>query len=126
MGSQLRIILTEENRITQRKFCPSATFSTMNSKCIDPGENPVLYGERTAINHVSNDNLSLSSVMCICPSVFLHVTTVIRLNGISLNSILRFFIEIFLYIRALVKSKCNVREFLQIINCNSLCDGTYS
>jgi hypothetical protein len=46
--------LTEENRSTRRKNCPSATSSTTNPTRTDPGSNPVLYGERPAtkcLNH---------------------------------------------------------------------------
>jgi hypothetical protein len=45
------MILTEDNRRTRRKTYPSATFSTTNPTCTDPGANPGLRGERPATNH---------------------------------------------------------------------------
>jgi hypothetical protein len=45
-------ILTGENRRTRRKSCPSATLSTTNPTWIDPGANPGLRGERSAINNL--------------------------------------------------------------------------
>jgi hypothetical protein len=48
------MILTGENRRTRRKTCPSATLSTTNPTCIDPGANPGLRGERPATNDLSH------------------------------------------------------------------------
>jgi hypothetical protein len=45
--------LTGKNRGTRRKTCPSATLSTTNPTCTDPGLNPGLRGERPATNRVS-------------------------------------------------------------------------
>jgi hypothetical protein len=44
------MILTEENRRTRRRTCPSATLSTTNPTWTDPG----LSGERPATNHSSH------------------------------------------------------------------------
>jgi hypothetical protein len=48
------MILTGENRRTQRKTCPIATLSTTNPTWIDPGANPGLRGERPATNDLSH------------------------------------------------------------------------
>jgi hypothetical protein len=42
--------LTGENRSTQGKTCPSATLSTTNLTCTNPGSNPGLHGGRPATN----------------------------------------------------------------------------
>jgi hypothetical protein len=47
------MILTGENRRTQRKICPSATLSTTNPTWIDPGANPGLRGERPVTDDLS-------------------------------------------------------------------------
>jgi hypothetical protein len=52
------MILTEENRRTWRKTCPSATLSTTNSTWIDPSANPGLSGERKATNPLSHSTAS--------------------------------------------------------------------
>jgi hypothetical protein len=46
MESYDGMILTGENRRTQRKICPSATLSTTNPTWVDLGFNPGLCGER--------------------------------------------------------------------------------
>jgi hypothetical protein len=44
-----------ENRSTRgKKTCPSATLSTTNPTCTDPGSNPGLRGERPATNRLSH------------------------------------------------------------------------
>jgi hypothetical protein len=49
------MILTEENRRTLRKTCPSATLNpTTNPTWIDPGANPDLRGERPATNDLNH------------------------------------------------------------------------
>jgi hypothetical protein len=48
------MILTGKNRRTLRKTCPSATLSTTNLTCIDPGANPGLRGEKPATNDLSH------------------------------------------------------------------------
>jgi hypothetical protein len=48
------MILTGENRRTQRKTCSSATLSTTNPTWIEPGANPGLSGERLATNDLSH------------------------------------------------------------------------
>jgi hypothetical protein len=40
------VVMAGENQRTQRETCPSATLSTTNPTCIDPGANPGLWGER--------------------------------------------------------------------------------
>jgi hypothetical protein len=47
-------MLSEENRRTRIKTCPSDTLSTTNPTWIDPGANPGLRGERPAINDLSH------------------------------------------------------------------------
>jgi hypothetical protein len=54
-----RMILTEENRRTQRKTCPSTTFSTTNPTRIDPGANSGLRGERPATNRLSHGTAAI-------------------------------------------------------------------
>jgi hypothetical protein len=46
--------LTEGNRSTRRKTCPSATLSTINPPWTDPGSNPGLRGGRPAANRLSH------------------------------------------------------------------------
>jgi hypothetical protein len=46
--------LTWENRSTRGKTCPSATLSTTNTTCNDPGSNPSLRGGRPAANRLSH------------------------------------------------------------------------
>jgi hypothetical protein len=46
--------LTEENRSTRRKTCPSATLSTTNPTWTDPGSNPDLRSDRPATNRLSH------------------------------------------------------------------------
>jgi hypothetical protein len=46
--------LTEENRSTRGKTCPSDTLSTTNFTWTDPGSNPGLRVKRSAINHLSH------------------------------------------------------------------------
>jgi hypothetical protein len=48
------MILTGENRRTQRKTCPSATLSITNPTWIDPGANLGLSGEMLATNCLSH------------------------------------------------------------------------
>jgi hypothetical protein len=55
------MILTGENRRTQRKTCPSATSSTTNPTWTDPGANPGLRGERPATNDLNHDTALLRS-----------------------------------------------------------------
>jgi hypothetical protein len=54
IGNDGGMILTEENRRTQRNICPSATLSTTNPTWNDPGVNPGLRGERPATNRLSH------------------------------------------------------------------------
>ena len=51
--------LTEENRSTRRKICPSATLTTTNLTWTDPGLNPGLRGERLATNRLSHGTATL-------------------------------------------------------------------
>jgi hypothetical protein len=46
--------LTGENRSSRRKTCPSATSSTTNPICTEPGSNPGLCGGRPAANRLSH------------------------------------------------------------------------
>jgi hypothetical protein len=46
--------LTGENRSTRGKTCPSATLSTANPTCTDPGSNTGLRGERPATNRLKH------------------------------------------------------------------------
>jgi hypothetical protein len=46
--------LTEGNRSTRVKTCPSATLSTTNPTWTDPGSNPGLRGESSATNRLSH------------------------------------------------------------------------
>jgi hypothetical protein len=46
--------LTEENRSTRGKACPSATLSTTNPTWTDLRSNPGLRGERPATNCLSH------------------------------------------------------------------------
>jgi hypothetical protein len=48
--SKGRMILTRENRKTQRNTCPSATFGTTNLTWTDLGSNQVLRGNRPVTN----------------------------------------------------------------------------
>jgi hypothetical protein len=50
IGNRGGLILTEQNRRTRRKTCPSATLSTKNSTRTDRGSNPDLRGDRSATN----------------------------------------------------------------------------
>ena len=45
--------LTEENRSTRGKTCPTATLSTINLTWTDQGSNPGIRGERPATNRLS-------------------------------------------------------------------------
>ena len=45
--------LTGENRSSRRETCPSATLSTTNPTCTDPGSNPGLRVERPATNRLN-------------------------------------------------------------------------
>jgi hypothetical protein len=56
--------LTEENRSTREKTCPSATLSTTNPTWIDPGSNPGLRGERPATNRLSHGTALIKGL---CP-----------------------------------------------------------
>jgi hypothetical protein len=47
------MILTEQNQITRRKTCPSATLSTTNPTWPDMGSNPGVRGKSPATNHLS-------------------------------------------------------------------------
>jgi hypothetical protein len=48
------IIMTGENRRTQRKTCRSAILSTTNPTWTEPGANPGIRGERPATNRLSH------------------------------------------------------------------------
>jgi hypothetical protein len=48
------MILAGENRRNRRQICPSATLSTTNPSCINPGANSELRGERPATNRLSD------------------------------------------------------------------------
>jgi hypothetical protein len=48
------MILIGKGRITRRKACPSATFSTTNLTWTDLGANPGLHGGRPATNRLSH------------------------------------------------------------------------
>jgi hypothetical protein len=68
------VIMTGENRRTQRKSCPSATLSTTNPTWIDPGANPGLRDERPATNDLSHGhcpgmvcNTVSSDFLSLCP-----------------------------------------------------------
>jgi hypothetical protein len=54
--------LTGENRSTRGKTCPSATFSTTNPTCTDPGSNPGLRGEKPATNRLRHGTALGTSV----------------------------------------------------------------
>jgi hypothetical protein len=54
------MILTKENRRTQRKTCPSATLSTINPIRTDQSANPGLRSERLATNSLSHGMTSYS------------------------------------------------------------------
>jgi hypothetical protein len=51
--------LTEENRNTRGKTCPSATLSTTNPTLTDPGSNPGLRDERSATNRLNRGTATL-------------------------------------------------------------------
>jgi hypothetical protein len=53
--------LTEENRSTRGKTCPSATLSTTNPTRTDPGSNLGLRGERPATNRLSHDTALITT-----------------------------------------------------------------
>jgi hypothetical protein len=50
--------LTGENRSTREKTCPSATLSTTNPTCTNPGSNPGLRGGRPAANRLRHKFVS--------------------------------------------------------------------
>jgi hypothetical protein len=50
MESYGGMTVTDENRITRRKTCPSATLSTTHPTCIDPGANAGLRGDSPGTN----------------------------------------------------------------------------
>jgi hypothetical protein len=56
MGMEIHggMILTGEDRRTQRKTCPSATLSSTNLTWTDRGAKPGLHSERPATNHLSH------------------------------------------------------------------------
>jgi hypothetical protein len=68
--------LTGENRSTQGKTCPSATFSTTNPTWTDPGSNPALRVERPATHRLAmarpmklpyqENCFSVNANICIC------------------------------------------------------------
>jgi hypothetical protein len=74
------MILTEENRRTRRKICPSATLSTTNPTWIDPDANPGHRSDRPGptvsdmerptrhckLQFVNNSKLNKCSVFNIC------------------------------------------------------------
>jgi hypothetical protein len=66
--------LTGENRRTRRRTCPSATLSTTNPTCIDPGANPGLRSERPVTNDLSPTHHRTFLTMCDVPrtAVFLY------------------------------------------------------
>jgi hypothetical protein len=47
-------ILQGETEVLGKKTCPSATLSTKNPTCTDPGSNPGPRGERPATNRLSH------------------------------------------------------------------------
>jgi hypothetical protein len=67
------MILTGENRRTQRKPCSSATLSTTNPTWIDPGANPELRGERPATNDLSDDTALLENVRLFHINIDYHI-----------------------------------------------------
>jgi hypothetical protein len=84
-------ILTEENRRTRRKTCPSATLSTTNPTWIDPGVNTGLRGERSATNdlsHVTAPCLGLSSYLSFAKLVKwqMYIFSLPSKNGSRLRS----------------------------------------
>jgi hypothetical protein len=50
--------LTEEDRSTRKKTCPSVTLFTTNPTWTDPGSNPGLRGGRLAANRLSQGTAS--------------------------------------------------------------------
>jgi hypothetical protein len=58
-----KIIMTGKNRRTGRKTCPSATLSTTNSTCIDPGSNTGPRGERPATNDLSHGTTIIKALI---------------------------------------------------------------
>jgi hypothetical protein len=63
--------LTEENRSTRGKTCPSATLSTKNPKWTDTGSSPGFCGEKPATNRLSHGTASEPDyqLQCLCPSL---------------------------------------------------------
>jgi hypothetical protein len=61
------MILTGENRRTQRKTCPSATSLTTSSKWTDPSANPVLCDEKPATSCLTLGTAWSRLTMCDCP-----------------------------------------------------------
>jgi hypothetical protein len=57
------MILTGENPRTRRKTCPSATLSTTNPTCFDPGANPGLRGEWPATNDLSHGTVKTCKIL---------------------------------------------------------------
>jgi hypothetical protein len=55
--------MTGENRRTRIKTCPSATLSTTNPTCIEPGANTGLCGERPATNDLSHGTALLLALI---------------------------------------------------------------
>jgi hypothetical protein len=70
--------LTEENRSTQGKTCPSATLSTTNPTWTEPGSNPGLHGERPATNRLSHG----TALVC---RFHLLLKPLLTVRGISLH-----------------------------------------
>jgi hypothetical protein len=63
------------NEIDRGKTCPSATLSTTNPTCTDPGSNQVLRGGSPATNRLSHDTV-FPSVLCLWRPYYLGRLTV--------------------------------------------------
>jgi hypothetical protein len=61
MESHGGMILTGENRKTQRETCHSATLPTTNTIWSDPGSNPDFHSDRLATNRLSYDTIAACS-----------------------------------------------------------------
>jgi hypothetical protein len=61
-----RMILTEEDRRTRSKTCPSANFSITNPTWLDSDANPGLRGERQlSVCDSSRESVSMFLVVCV-------------------------------------------------------------